>query len=152
MVRVSKHLGMLKQNADVYTFVVKQWRSRAIVDTLLALRYSKQELARATPKANIEMVYQCGIVEEFENTCDARMAHAVWFKSTANRRQAQVKRPDYELQGIAHLKGLFVNGRCLLAPRRVVWCLPIGGAACLWRGCHVSRSPGCLGPDVRLHV
>ena len=56
------------------------------------------------------MVYQCGIVEEFENTCDARMAHAVWFKSTANRRQAQVKRPDYELQGIAHLKGLFVKG------------------------------------------
>ena len=66
MVRVGKHLDMLKQNADVYTIVVKEWRSRAFVDTLLALRYSKQGLARATPKAKIEMVYQCGIVEEFE--------------------------------------------------------------------------------------
>ena len=98
-------MDMLKQNADLYTFVVKEWRSRAFVDTLLALRYSKEELARATPKAKIEMVYQCGIVEEFENTGDARMAHAVWSKSTANRRQAQVKRPDYELQGHRALDG-----------------------------------------------
>ena len=62
------------------------------------------------------MVYQCGIVEEFENTRDARMAHAVWSKSTANRRQAQVKRPDNDLQGIAHLRGLLVKGGVFSLP------------------------------------
>jgi len=80
--RQARSLEMLRNDMDFYRFCVSQWRSRTLIDQLLALRCSKADLKKFSLDDKIRVVYQCSLESEFETSTVPRAAQGQWLALT----------------------------------------------------------------------
>jgi hypothetical protein len=104
LLRQDWNLDRLLQNAHFHSFCIIQWRSRDLVDAVLALRYSRAELRAKGKAAKIKMVYQCSLSEEYESVAVARSLQKQWLVQTQDVRQESRTLPQKWKLCVEYLK------------------------------------------------
>jgi len=115
-IRCEKHLDRLASESGFQDLATKDFRSRALADRVLHLRYPADELRHKTFQEKLLMIYQTGREQEFEDTAAARTANAEFKIATSDTRQNAAKPPDHKHQPLLYLKSLLENNCLFAAP------------------------------------
>ena len=84
--REPQNLKLLQSDPDFHAFCMKHWHSRTLLDGLLTLRMSREELKMMTSKQKVNTIYQCSLACEYTNSTESKIAHASFLAITADER------------------------------------------------------------------
>lgn len=115
-VREGQTLDLFRASSSFKTFVATSWWSNRVLDDVLVLRYSGEELAAMTRLTKIKKVYQCIAERQHESTV-GRQHHRDLHASLALARFVEAPCPEDWRQCLVYIKDLCVEGRVFSVPR-----------------------------------
>jgi len=157
VVRSEPLLNRVFKDPEFMRIACDYWRKRSLIDIILRLRYSAEELKGQTWAAKTRMVYQTGIEQEYENTTEARQRVTLDKISTTEHRLVPLALPDLQHQCLAYIRSLFEAQSIFSMPSNIVdECIPNVGAphiavvpphTCLADAMEIVLAPA---PEVRI--
>ena len=119
-------MELLKSNASFHQFCLDSWHKHLIVDEILVLRYSKDELAGMSRLEKVRAVYQSTIEEQFLDTVPARQEHARFMIACSSMNSTAPPVSPDEKPCVQFVKALLVENAIYSVPK-AVWEMIRGG-------------------------
>jgi hypothetical protein len=123
--------NLLRSDQVFVNFCIQHWRSRKVLDTILAMRCTIDSLKTMQAKGKIDTIYQTGLEQEFADTSAAANANNQWLVMTARQRRPAVRDAVDAKAFVGYLKSMFEPGMYFSMPKSVYEkCLDSATEAC----------------------
>ena len=146
VIRESVHLDTLRRSAEFHAFCVSKWHERSIMDQVLAMRCPKSTLAKMKYREKLDMVYQCGLRQEYADMSASIEAHERFKALTAHTRGAPVALNVQERACVSYLRGVLVPGGCFSMPTLLLESVMWG----TWKRTDAEADPDPIGTCLEL--